>query len=57
MKTHEEVLPAYEDLAHMVRRIVREELQPVFEELRALREESDRSQDDGRVDAPVLRIA
>jgi hypothetical protein len=43
MKAHEELLPVYEDTAHLVRRIVREELHPVVEELRTLREVSDRS--------------
>jgi hypothetical protein len=38
VKTHEETLPAYEDVAHLVPQIVREELQPVVEELRALRD-------------------
>lgn len=56
MKTHEELLPAYEDLEHMVRRIVREELQPLFADLRALRERSDRLEKDRRNrEAPVLR--
>ena len=34
---HEETLPAYEDMAHVVRRIVREELAPVMELLQAIK--------------------
>ncbi len=55
MRTHEELLPAYEDLSHMVRRIVREELRPVLEELQAMREGNDRAARDGLADAPPQR--
>jgi hypothetical protein len=37
LREPQEILPAYEPLEHMVRRVVREELEPVLDILKKLR--------------------